>query len=193
LRQPQPADLPNDVVLPDARNLGLILNAIEHSDSWARLNTALSRFLPRFKRLTTLVQGGTIQIFLHEEGLRTPIPATRLSDGTIRFISLLAILLRPGFAPLICLEEPELGLHPDALTLIAELLVEASQQTQIVVTTQSDVLVSALSEHAESVVVCDNLGGASRFRRLESDKLRFWMDKYKLGEIWRIGELGGNP
>jgi predicted ATPase len=91
------------------------------------------------------------------------------------------------------LEEPELGLHPDALTLIAKLLVEASEQTQIIVTTQSDILVSALSEHAESVVVCENLGGASRFRRLESDKLRFWMDKYKLGEIWRIGELGGNP
>jgi predicted ATPase len=193
LRQPQPADLPNNVVLPDARNLGLILNAIEHSDAWPRLNAALRRFLPRFERLTTLVQGGTIQIFLHENGLRTPVPATRLSDGTIRFIALLAILLRPRVAPLICLEEPELGLHPDALTLIAELLVEAAQKTQIVVTTPSDVLVSALSEHAESVVVCDNLAGASRFRRLESDKLRFWMDKYQLGEIWRTGELGGNP
>lgn len=193
LRQPQPADLPNDVVLPDARNLGLILNAIEHSDAWPRLNTALSRFLPRFKRLSTLVQGGTIQIFLHEDGLRTPIPATRLSDGTIRFLALLAILLKPGGAPLICLEEPELGLHPDALALIAELLVEAAQQTQIVVTTQSDVLVSALSEHSESVVVCENLAGGSRFSRLESEKLQFWMDKYKLGEIWRMGELGGNP
>lgn len=193
LRQPQPADLPNDILLPDARNLGLILNAIEQSDVWSRLNAALRRFLPRFKRLTTHVQGGTIQIFLHEDGLRTPVAATRLSDGTIRFITLLAVLLRPGVAPLICLEEPELGLHPDALTLIAELLVEAAQKTQIIVTTQSDVLVSALSEHAESVVVCENMAGGSRFRRLESDKLRFWMDKYRLGEIWRIGELGGNP
>jgi predicted ATPase len=193
LRQPQPADLPNDVVLPDARNLGLMLNAIEQSDVWSRLNAALRRFLPRFKRLTTHVQGGTIQIFLHEDGLRTPVPATRLSDGTIRFITLLAILLRPGVSPLICLEEPELGLHPDALTLVAELLVEAAQRTQIIVTTQSDVLVSALSEQADSVVVCDNLDGASRFRRLEAEKLRFWMDKCRLGEIWRIGELGGNP
>ncbi|MGO4883177.1 MAG: AAA family ATPase [Bryobacteraceae bacterium] len=193
LRQPQPADLPDDVLLPDARNLGLILNAIEHSDAWPRLNDCMRRFLPRFKRISTRVQGGTVQIFLHEDGLTTPVPATRLSDGTIRFIALLAILLRPDTASLICLEEPELGLHPDALTLIAELLVEASQETQVVVTTQSDVLVSVLSEHAESVIVCDNMAGASRFRRLESDKLRFWMDKYRLGEIWRIGELGGNP
>jgi predicted ATPase len=193
LRQPQPADLPDDVLMPDARNLGLILNSIEHSDAWPRLNTCMRRFLPRFKRVSTRVQGGTVQIFLHEDGLSIPIPATRLSDGTIRFIALLAILLRPDAASLICLEEPELGLHPDALTLIAELLVEASRETQIIVTTQSDVLVSALSEHAESVVVCDNVGGASQFRRLESAKLQFWMDKYKLGDIWRIGELGGNP
>jgi len=122
-----------------------------------------------------------------------PVPATRLSDGMIRFITLLAILLRPGRARLICLEEPEMGLHPDALSLIAELLLEASQDTQVIVTTQSDVLVSALSEYAESVIVCDNVAGASHFRRIESDKLRFWMDKYQLGEIWRVGELGGNP
>jgi hypothetical protein len=71
---------------------------------------------------------------------------------------------------------------------------ESQKEVQIQVQHQAARdLVSALSEHAESVVVCDNLGGASRFRRLESDKLRFWMDKYKLGEIWRIGELGGNP
>ncbi len=86
-----------------------------------------------------------------------------------------------------------MGLHPDALSLIAELLLEASQDTQVIVTTQSDVLVSALSAYAESVIVCDNVAGASHFRRLESDKLRFWMDKYQLGEIWRVGEIGGNP
>ncbi len=193
VRQPQPTDLPNNVLLPDLRNLALILNRIEQSSAFPRFNAALKRFLPRFQRVSTLVQGGTLQIFLHEEGLRSPIPATRLSDGTIRFIALLAILLRPDIAPLICLEEPELGLHPDALALIAELLVEASQQTQIIVTTQSDVLISALNEHAESVIVCENLGGGSTFQRLESDKLRFWMDKYQLGDIWRAGELGGNP
>jgi predicted ATPase len=193
LRRPQPADLPNDVVLPDARNLGLIVNAIYNTDVGARFDAALRRFLPRFKRLTTVVEGGTVQIFVHEQGLRVPVPATRLSDGMIRFITLLAILLRPGRARLICLEEPEMGLHPDALSLIAELLLEASQDTQVIVTTQSDVLVSALSEYAESVIVCDNVAGASHFRRIESDKLRFWMDKYQLGEIWRVGELGGNP
>ncbi|MGH9719167.1 MAG: AAA family ATPase [Bryobacteraceae bacterium] len=193
LRQAQPADLPNDVLLPDARNLGLILNVIEQGDEWNRLNEAVRRFLPRFDRLSTRIQSGTVQLFLHENGLRAPIPATRLSDGTIRFIALLAVLLKPHGAPLICLEEPELGLHPDALPIIGELLSEVTERTQVIVTTQSDVLVSALTEHVESIVVCENLAGSTRMERLETDKLRHWLDKYKLGDIWRMGELGGNP
>jgi predicted ATPase len=192
LRQPQPADQPNDILLSDGRNLGMVLNNLEHSDSWSRLNEIIQRFLPRFTRLSTKIQGGNVQIYLHEDGLNVPVPATRLSDGTIRFLSLLAILLKPEPAPLVCIEEPEMGLHPDALALIAELLVEASTKTQILVTTHSDVLVSALTGNADSVLVCDHHMGGSVLRRLESDKLKFWLDKYRLGEIWRMGELGGN-
>jgi predicted ATPase len=116
-----------------------------------------------------------------------------LSDGTIRFIALLAILLQPEPAPLICLEEPELGLHPDAIALTAELLTEASRRTQLVVTTQSDVLVSALTEQTESVLVCEFSAPGTTLHRLDAEKLRFWLEKYRLGEVWRMGELGGNP
>lgn len=193
LRQPQPADLPTDILLPDLRNLGLVLNALEHGDRWQDLNGHLRRFLPRFKHLSTRVEGGHVQIYLHEDGLRTPVPATRLSDGTIRFIALLAILLRPEPASVICLEEPELGLHPDAVSLVASLLVEAAAATQLVVTTHSDGLVSALSEHAESVLVAEHGPQGTQLTRLEAAKLHFWLDKYRLGEIWRMGELGGNP
>jgi len=193
LRQPQPADLPNDSLLPDARNLGLILNSIEHSDQWQRLIEYMRRFLPRFRNLTTRIQSGTVQVFLHEEDLRTPIPATRLSDGTIRFIALLAILLKPETAPLICLEEPELGLHPDAIALVAELLSEAAMTTQIVVTTQSDSLVSQLTKNVEAVMVCENVGGRTELRRLQREQLAYWLEKYQLGDIWKIGEIGGNP
>ena len=100
--------------------------------------------------------------------------------------------LKHGFTPAtMVIDEPELGLHPDALKLLADLMVEASTRTQLIVSTHSDALVSALSEEADSVLVCEHLDGTV-FRRLESSKLRFWMDKYRLGEIWRIGELGGN-
>jgi predicted ATPase len=192
LRQPQPADLPTDTLLPDARNLGLILNQLEHGDAAPELGTMLRRFLPRFQRVSTLVQAGTVQFFLHEEGLNKPIPATRLSDGTMRFLAMSALLLMPVPPPLICIEEPELGLHPDALSLVAEMLVAASERTQLIVTTHSDALVSALTEHIESVLVCEHRG-ATELLHLDADRLKHWLDKYRLGDLWRMGELGGNP
>jgi predicted ATPase len=191
VRRPQPADLPADALGPDSRNLGLILNRLEHSGTWSEFNGYLRRFLPRFDRYSTRIEGGTVQFYLHEIGLKQPIPATRLSDGTIRFMAILAQLLSPTPLPLICMEEPELGLHPDAIALLAGLLQESSTRTQLIVTTHSDALVSALTEVADSVLVCEYLGGTV-VKRIESEKLRFWLDKYRLGEIWRIGEIGGN-
>ncbi|MGA7340741.1 MAG: AAA family ATPase [Terracidiphilus sp.] len=191
VRRPQPADLPADALSHDARNLGLILNRLEHSGAWSEFNGYLKRFLPRFDRFSTRIEGGTVQFYLHENGLKMPVPATRLSDGTIRFMAILAQLLSPTAPPLICMEEPELGLHPDAIALLAGLLQEASARTQLIVTTHSDTLVSALTEVADSVLVCEYRAGTV-LKRVESEKLRFWLDKYRLGEIWRIGEIGGN-
>ena len=193
LRQPQRADLPGDRLLPDNRNLALVLNQIEHNDGAVRLNELMKRFFPRFERLSTRVLGGTVQFYLHESGFSAPIPATRLSDGTIRFIALIAALLGTNPPPLLCIEEPELGLHPDVLTLLGELLVEASERTQLIVTTHSDALISALTNHVDAVVACERLGAATVLRRLEPDKLASWLEEYRLGDLWRIGELGANP
>jgi predicted ATPase len=192
LRQPQPPDLDGAALLPDARNLGLVLNSIDNSGESHRFNQLLHKFLPRFERFTVKLEGGTVQLNLHEAGLASPVPATRLSDGTIRFVALLALLLSPSPPPLACIEEPELGLHPDALSLLAKLFVEASSHTQLVITTHSEALVSALSDESESVLVCENENGTV-LRRLEAKKLQFWLEKYRLGELWRMGELAGNP
>lgn len=193
LRKPQSAALPSDVLLPNCANLGMVLNELEHRGHAPEFNRCLRRFFPRFERMSTRVIGGTVQFYLHESGFASPIPATRLSDGTIRFLALLATLLNPSPPPLVCIEEPELGLHPDALSLIAELLVTASERMQLVVTTHSDILVSALTEHAESVLVCERIAGTSQLRRVESARIQDWLDRYRLGDLWRIGELGGNP
>jgi predicted ATPase len=192
LRSPQPANLSTDVLLPQLVNLGLVLNDLEHRPAWTRFNELMGKFLPRYKRLSTKVSAGSVQVYLHEDGLGTPVPATRLSDGTLRFLALLAILLNPGSATLICIEEPELGLHPDAMALLADLLVEASAKTQLIVTTHSDTLVSELTEEAESVLVCDYGQEGTEIQRLEPAKLDLWLEKYRLGEIWRLGKLGGN-
>jgi predicted ATPase len=104
----------------------------------------------------------------------------------------MALLLDPTPPPLICIEEPELGLHPDILPTIAELLIEASQRTQLIITTHSDALVSALSEYPESVVVCERDNTGTHLRRLETGKLKDWLENYTLGDVWRMGEIGGN-
>ena len=84
-------------------------------------------------------------------------------------------------------------MHPDAVALLAELLVDAAKRMQLVITTHSDVLLSALSEEVESIIVCENDGAGSSLRRLDPEWLKHWLDEYRLGDLWRIGELGGNP
>ena len=192
LRVPQPADLPENRLLPDARNLALVLNQIEHRDG-QRFAELLTQFFPRFERMSTRVSGGTVQFYLHESDFATPIPSTRLSDGTIRFAALLATLLSPSPPPFVCIEEPELGLHPDAVTLLADLLLEASHRMQLAVTTHSDALVSALTKCADAVVACERLGAATTLRRLDPERLASWLKDYALGDLWRLGELGANP
>jgi len=192
LRKTQRADMPTDELVADSSNLALVLNELEHSSAWSEFNRLMKRFLPRYQRFSIKVYGGGVQFYLHEDGLRLPVPATRLSDGTIRFMALLAVLLSPNPPPLVCIEEPELGLHPDGLLLLGEVLVEASARTQLIVTTHSDTLVSALTEQADSVLVCEHIG-QTQVRRVEAEKLRHWLEKYRLGEIWRLGKLGGNP
>jgi predicted ATPase len=193
-RLPQKADLPEDFLSEDASNLTLVLNDLEHRSGTKRvLLEHLRHFHSGIEDFTTKIQGGTVQLFLHEKGLREPVPATRLSDGTLRYLCLLAILCHPEPPAVICIEEPELSLHPDALQSIAELLVEASNRTQLIVTTHSDTLVSDLTDVPESVIVCERGDTGTELCRLDKDRLEKWLNKYKLGELWRMGELGGNP
>jgi len=191
-RLPQRPDLPSDFLLEDASNLGLILNDLQHQPRTKSLIIEkLQRFYEGAEDLTTRIHGGTVQVFVHERGLHQPIPATRLSDGTLRYLCLLTLLCHPTPPPLLCIEEPELGLHPDVVPVVAELLLEASQRTQLVVTTHSDALVSALTEIPEAVLVCERDLAGTHVRRLEPEKLKEWLERYSLGELWRMGEIGG--
>ncbi|MBN1190790.1 MAG: AAA family ATPase [Dehalococcoidales bacterium] len=192
-RLPQKADLPQDFLLEDASNLALVLNSMEHKGTKRELLNNLKQFAHNIEDFTTKIEGGTVQLFLHEKGLNEPIPATRLSDGTLRYLCLLAILCHPTPPPLICIEEPELSLHPDVLKNIAELLTTASNRTQLIVTTHSDALVSALSGDPENIVVCERDSKGTTLRRLDQKQLESWLKKYSLGDLWRMGELGGNP
>ncbi|MCK4659303.1 MAG: AAA family ATPase [Phycisphaerae bacterium] len=192
-RVPQKVDLPEDYLLEDAGNLGLVLNDLQHQPGIRTLLLEkLSVFNDSFTEISTRIHGGTVQVFLHEKGLNEPIPATRLSDGTLRYLCLLTLLCHPTPPPVVCIEEPELGLHPDVLPTIAELLLDASERTQLFVTTHSDVLVDALTHTPDSVVVCEKHDGSTNMQRLSANELSAWLKKYTLGQLWRRGELGGN-
>ena len=190
LRQPCSAHARSDFLGEGGENLALVLSNL-HGERRRRLLDALRRLFDGIVDFRCPVTGGTVSLFLEESGGRS-IPATRLSDGTLRYLCLLAVLLHPEPPSLIGIEEPELGLHPDLLPGLADLLVEASERTQLIVTTHSDVLVDALTERPESVVVCEKHDGQTRMRRLDKADLAKWLKEYRLGDLWTSGELGGN-
>lgn len=190
LRKPQPADVRTDRLEEDFSNLGLFLNRFQRNPrAKRRLLSHLSDLYEGLDDFGVTVVGGTVQVFFTEGDFT--IPATRLSDGTLRYLCLLAILCDPEPPPLICLEEPELGLHPDMLPKLADLLVEASSRSQLIVTTHSDILVDAFTERPECVVVCEKHEAQTVMTRLDPEELAGWLDRYRLGQLWTRGELGG--
>ena len=189
-RVPQRADMRNDRLEEDFSNLGLFLNRMRRSpDAKSEMVRYLHDLYEGVDDFDVSVEGGSVQVFFTEG--RFSIPATRLSDGTLRYLCLLAILCDPNPPPLICIEEPELGLHPDILPKIADLLVEASKRTQLIVTTHSDILVDAMTEWPEAVVICEKHEGQTQMKRLSADDLSIWLETYRLGQLWTRGDLGG--
>ena len=190
LRIPCDAHLPSDFLQEDHENLPIVISQLSGSYKRALVG-ALRELFDGIVDVQCAVTAGTVALFLEEAGNRS-IPATRLSDGTLRYLCLLAILLHPDPPPLICIEEPELGLHPDVLPMLCDLMVDASSRSQLIVTTHSDVLVDALTDQPESVVVCEKHGGQTEMRRLDRAELSKWLEDYRLGDLWTSGELGGN-
>lgn len=196
IRGGQLTDLPEDFLLEDASNFNMVMNDLKHRHTkvMKRILELLKDFNNSFYEIDTQLYGGRAALYLRESigKADAPIPATRLSDGTLSFLCLLVILCHPEPPPLICIEEPEIGLHPDMLPIIADLLIDASHRTQLIVTTHSDILVDALTKTPEAVIVCEKHEGSTTMRRLDEKKLKLWLKKYSLGELWRKGEIGGN-
>ncbi|OYW12036.1 MAG: hypothetical protein B7X34_02320, partial [Acidobacteriia bacterium 12-62-4] len=142
----------NDFLFEDGSNLAAVLA----SRAFAPALPSLSRWLPhlaeRFSAISTHAGNGILQVFIQEQGLVDSIPGSRLSDGTLRILCLLAVLLHPQPPRLVCIEEPELGLHPQIIRDIANLIIEASDRMQLLVTTHSIEFINALGGHPESVL-----------------------------------------
>ena len=154
-----------------------------------RLIELLHELAPGFDDLVVVPEGGALQLYL-TEGSRS-VPAHRLSDGTLRYLCLLAILLDPDPPPLVAIEEPELGLHPDVLPTLRDLMVAASEKTQLIVTTHSTQMVDAMTDHADSVLVCEKKDGPTVMTRLTQEEVDRWREHGSLGSLWMSGHLGG--
>ena len=192
IRSPQATDHIQEFLLETASNLGLVLNHLfTRPPIKQKIITHIQSFYPLVQDIVPSLRDGTVQIQFHEKGLDYPISSTRLSDGTLRFLCLLTVLCNPDASPIICIEEPEVGLHPDIISEVADLLIEASERSQIIVTTHSDILIDALTDIPESVIICDKQDSTTMLRRLSKEKLESWLEDYRLGEIWMSGQIGG--
>lgn len=187
----QQADQPDRRLLPNGQNLALVLKRLLRDDQVReRLRREMRAVYEQLKNVDIDVRAGHVQLYVEEEGGYT-VGASRLSNGTLRWLSLLAILLDPDPPSLLCIEEPELGLHPDLLHRLAELLKEASARGSIVLTTHSPDLISEFSDQPESVVVCERPFDTTELRRLERGPLESWLRDYSLGHAWQSGRIGG--
>ena len=183
---------------PDGSNLASVLHAIQsqHLAIWEEIIEILKNTCEGFRRISLAPEGGDGKILLrwwdhtfqrNDEGFSIDF----LSDGTLRFLCLLAILKTPNPPPLICIEEPEIGLHPDWIKVVAELLESAATRTQIIVATHSPQLISHVKP--EHVVVVEKENGETSLSRLTEEELEGWLDKFRLGDLWLAGHIGGRP
>jgi predicted ATPase len=188
----------NGFLRPDGSNLPAFLYLLQekHANEYSLIHRTIQRVAPFFDDFILAPDS------LNEEFIRLAwkhkrsdqyFGASSLSDGTLRFIALTTLLLQPEkLRPsVILVDEPELGLHPAALTMLASLIKMASEKTQVIVSTQSPLLLDHFQP--EDVLVADRVEGSTQFTRLDSAKLGDWLQDYSLGQLWEKNEFGGRP
>jgi predicted ATPase len=193
----QTGDLSDNVQLrADARNLAAFLYRLQETDPGAFANIVgtvrmVAPFFDRFELRPDRLNPEKIRLEWRERGSDAYFDGNSLSDGTLRFIALATLLLQPEPPTLIVIDEPELGLHPYAIQVLAQLLSSAAERTQLVVSTQSVTLVNQLAP--EDILIVDREGPESIFRRPTQQQIESWLDDYALGELWEKNVLGGRP
>lgn len=188
----------NKTFQPEARNLAAFLYLLEkkHPDHFENIQDAVRMVAPFFDRFNlhpSQLNEDKIRLEWKEKGSDDYFNASALSDGTLRFICLATLLLQPEskMPSIILLDEPELGLHPYAITVLAGLLRSTSQRVQVIVATQSVTLVNQFEP--EDIVVVDRDKEQSVFSRLDRPDMTDWLEEYGLGDLWEKNVLGGRP
>lgn len=183
---------------PDGSNLAVFLYYLRerHKTSYEFIRGTVRQIAPFFDDFVLeplALNENKLRLEWKHVGSDDYFDVSSLSDGTLRFIALSTLLLQPkDLRPsVILLDEPELGMHPAAIDLLAAMVKSVSVETQVILATQSATLVDHFEP--QDVLVADRVKGATEFTRLDSDKLAVWMEDYSLGELWQMGDLEGHP
>lgn len=181
---------------PNAANLPAYLYWLQekHPDHFRHIEEHIRLVAPFFGEFVlapSLLNENKIKLEWRQKGSDAYFDAYSLSDGTLRFICLATLLLQPSPPALILLDEPELGLHPSAVRILAEMLESASKRVQVLVATQSVTLLNNFAP--QDVIVAENDGMKTTFRRFEENELDAWLGEFALGELWEKNVLGGRP
>ena len=186
----------NRFLRPNGSNLAAFLCWLQEkqADHYRIIEDTIRHFVPffrGFKLAPTSLNPEEIRLEWEEHGSDTYFGASALSDGTLRFICLATLLLQPDLPSVVLIDEPELGLHPAAIQVLAGMLQSASTRAQLLVATQSVTLINQLEP--EQVWVVDRNAGESRFHHLKESDMSSWLEDYGLGELWEKNILGGRP
>jgi predicted ATPase len=183
----------NDRLMDQGENLAAFLYGLHETEAYQRIVQTIQRVAPYFHDFIFLPEpNDLIRLRWKHRGSEDYFDATMLSDGTLRFMCLTTLLLQPKLPTILLLDEPELGLHPFALQLLASMMRSASDKTQIIASTQSVTLANQFGW--EDVVLVDQVNNESVFRRLQEAEVAAWLENYKLGDVWEMNALpGGTP
>lgn len=188
----------NRILRPDGSNLAAFLYLLreQHPGSYDLIRRTVQRVAPFFDDFRVEPQQlnpDKIRLEWKHKHSDAFFDASSLSDGTLRFMALATLFLQPeGLRPsVILVDEPELGLHPYAITLLASLVKQAAVTTQVILSSQSPLLLDHFEP--EDVLVADRVKGGTCLSRLEPQQLAEWLEEYSLGQLWEKNELGGRP
>ncbi len=188
----------NRFLRPDGSNLPAFLYFLQskHEGSYSLIRRTIQRVTPffdDFRLAPSRLETDNIKLEWKHKNSDQYFDASSLSDGTLRFITLATLFLQPeGCLPsVILVDEPELGLHPYAIEMLAALIQQASKRVQVIVSTQSSLLLDHFEP--EDVLVARRDQGGTRISRLDTQRLEEWLHDYSLGQLWEKNELEGRP
>ena len=188
----------NEYLRPDASNLAAFLYRLskETPDVYEQIRKTIQLAIPFFddfalKPTMLETEEEQIRLLWRQKDSDYPLWPSQLSDGSIRFICLVTALLQPKAPSTIIIDEPELGLHPYAITLLGALLRSASKRMQVIISTQSVPLVNEFS--INDLIIVEREQGATVFKRYKENEFKAWLEEYSVGELWEKNILGGRP